>query len=66
MTKEQIKFHTIKYVMGIGNIPKDYVGVVQNIMCDNLGIEKTEENFSTIKEGVETYFNTINSMYFTD
>lgn len=57
MEKSTIIFKTIEFINGTKYLLKDQVNILCRIMCDKLGLEKTEENFSIIREACEIYFN---------
>jgi len=52
-----IKFKAIQFLQGIKYLSKQQVLDFKSIVCDDLNIEKNEENFNLIHEAIETYFN---------
>ena len=63
MENEEIKFKTIQLINGIKYLSTDQFDDFKYYACHRLGIEKTEENFEVIKEAVELYFKTQNSLH---
>ena len=53
---ETIKLKTIQFIMGTKYLNRDQVEQVCYIMCDKLGIEKSEDNFAHVKEACKIYF----------
>jgi hypothetical protein len=62
MTPATIKFKTIQFINGLGYMNVSQIENVQHIMCRNLNIDKSKENFNLIKEAITTYFNTQNNI----
>ena len=61
MDVNTIKFKTIQFVNGLKYMSKKQVSDVKHIICSDLQIEKTEENFNVIEDAIKTYFKTIDS-----
>ena len=61
MDANTIKFKTIQFVNGLKYMSEKQVSDAKHIICSDLQIEKTEENFNVIEDGIKTYFKTIDS-----
>ena len=61
MDVNTIKFKTIQFVNGLKYMSEKQVSDVKHIICSDLQIEKTEENFNVIEDAIKTYFKTIDS-----
>lgn len=61
MTNKDIQFRVLQFLNGIKYLNYEHVHGVKCIMCHNLGIEKTEENFQIIDDAIHIYFETQNS-----
>jgi hypothetical protein len=62
MTAEDIKYKTIKTINGLSYLSKKQIEDIKHIICCDLKIDKTEENFNTINDGIKLYFTTINNI----
>ena len=62
MIEQDIKFYTIKLINGLNYLNSKQIVALQHIICCDLKIEKTEENFNIIYNGIKTYFKTINNL----
>jgi hypothetical protein len=51
-----IKFKTIQFLNGTKYLSEKQVEELCHLMCYDLNIEKTEENFNHIKEACRIYF----------
>lgn len=56
MAPIDIKFKTIQLISGIKHISESQFCII----CEEISIEKTEENFGYIREACELYFNLMN------
>lgn len=56
-----IKFKTIQFINGTKYLSEKQLEDLKYIMCHDLNIDKSEENFSIIEEAVKIYFNAQNS-----
>ena len=57
MESSEIKFKTIKYYLnGVKYLSQEQVEDLCSIVCHDLEIEKSEENFNHIKEACRVYF----------
>ena len=61
MDANTIKFKTIQFINGLKYMSEKQVNDAKHIICCDLEIEKSEENFNIIEEGIKTYFKTISS-----
>ena len=61
MDVNTIKFKTIQFVNGLKYMSEKQVSDAKHIICSDLQIEKTEENFNAIEDAIKTYFKTIDS-----
>jgi len=62
MDANTIKFKTIQFVNGTKYISNSHLDYLKHIMCHNLEIEKTEDNFKAVEDGVKTYFETVSKI----
>jgi len=60
MDSSTIKFKTIQFINGIKHLPKSHIEIVQHHICNQLDIEKNDENFQIIVEGIQCYFDVNN------
>ena len=61
MDVNTIKFKTIQFVNGLKYMSEKQVSDAKHIICSDLQIEKTEENFNVIEDAIKIYFKTIDS-----
>lgn len=61
MDANTIKFKTIQFVNGLKYMTEKQVSDAKHIICSDLQIEKSEENFNVIEDAIKTYFKTIDS-----
>jgi hypothetical protein len=61
MDANTIKFKTIQFINGLKYMSEKQVDDAKHIICCDLRIDKSEENFKIIEEGIKTYFKTIDS-----
>ena len=61
MDANTIKFKTIQFINGLKYMSEKQVDDAKHIICCDLQIDKSEENFNVIEEGIKTYFKTIDS-----
>ncbi|WP_348825720.1 hypothetical protein [Flavobacterium aestuarii] len=61
MNENTIKFKTIQLINGLKYMSEKNVDDAKHIICSDLQIEKTEENFNIIENAIKTYFKTIDS-----
>ena len=63
MEISEIKFKTIKhYLNGVKYLSQKQVEDLCSIVCHDLKIEKSEENFNHIKEACRVYFTLSNAV----
>lgn len=65
MIEHNIKFYTIKLINGLKYLNSKQIVALQHIVCCDLEIEKTEENFNVIYDSIKIYFKTINNLQIT-
>ena len=58
MNTDTIKFYTIKFINGTKYLSKSQINDLQHIICTNLSLDKTSENFKIIEDAIEIYFKT--------
>ena len=61
MDANTIIFKTIQFINGLKYMSEKQVDDAKHIICCDLQIDKSEENFKIIEDGIKTYFKTINS-----
>lgn len=61
MNANTIKFKTIQLISGLKYMSEKQVDDAKHIICSDLQIEKSEENFNIIEDGIKTYFKTMDS-----
>ena len=61
MDANTIKFKTIQFINGLKYMSEKQVSAAKHIICSDLQIEKSEENFKIIQDGIKTYFKTMDS-----
>lgn len=61
MEDTTIKFKTIQFINGLKYMSEKQVDDAKHVICFNLKIEKSEENFNIIEDAIKTYFKTVNS-----
>ena len=61
MDANTIKFKTIQFINGLKYMSEKQVSNAKHIICNDLQVEKSQENFKIIEEGIKTYFKTMNS-----
>ena len=62
MDANKIKFKTIQFINGSKYLSEKQVEDLCYMMCHDLGIEKCEENFLIIRDGIKIYFELQNSI----
>jgi hypothetical protein len=50
------KYKTIQLLNGVKHLSKTEAEGLKHIVCVQLNIEKSEDNFNIIEEGIKTYF----------
>jgi hypothetical protein len=53
---KNIGFYTMQMVNGVKHMSSKQVEDLKHIVCSDLKIEKTEDNFKAIEEAVKLYF----------
>ena len=61
MDANTIKLKTIQFINGLKYMSEKQVSDAKHIICNDLQVEKSEENFKIIEEGIKTYFKTMDS-----
>lgn len=64
MTTSQIQFATIKLINGIKHLSEGMANNVRNLVCHDLNIPQSQENFNIINEAIECYFKASNSLMY--
>jgi hypothetical protein len=62
MEKSRIQTATFNLINGIKYLYPKQVEDIKLIVCSDLKIEKTEENFAIIQKTIETYFTAQNTL----
>ena len=57
MENKNIGFYTMQMINGIKYMSSRQVEDLKHIVCCDLKIEKTEENFKAVEEAIKLYFN---------
>lgn len=55
-SKNDIKLQTLKYMNGVKYLTKEILLGVKELVCMQLGCEHSEENYKTVEEAVNCYF----------
>ena len=56
MEAYMIKPETIKCINGMSYLYSNQVKDLKHIICDDLKIDKTEEKFKAVQDGIDAYF----------
>ena len=56
MEASTIKFKTIQFIMGTKHISEEQIEDLGYLICHNLGIEKSQENRTIVREACEIYY----------
>ena len=62
MDAATIKLKTIQFINGLKHLSEQQATDVCYIICHNLGIDKNEDNFNIVRDGLKLYFDLQNKV----